>query len=204
VVLGISATVVTLIVSGTGIILYGMNIADRKSGNLVEFVEQAVQNLPEIVESLPPVLADAVNAERHPEYAEFLDVSVRLSNQTTRNGHRTPVVEVRNVGDEVVSLMSMRIVLLGESGDPIGEMNEWVATPFAADHDWRGPLMPGSTRQFPVRRHYYGRHYGESDPAVDVSYEITEIRIWNRGGRHDSDGRTLSAKTSSDLASAGS
>ncbi|MFQ5425093.1 MAG: hypothetical protein ACE5F9_14090 [Phycisphaerae bacterium] len=177
---GLSATVITLVVCGSGIVLYGMNIADRKSGNLIELVDQAVQNLPEIRESLPPVLADALNDSRRPDYADKLDVEVRLSATPGHHDRRRAIVEVHNGGDEVVSLMSMRIVVLDKNGDPLAEANEWVATPFAADRDWRGPLMPDSTRQFPVSNRL--ARDGPQQPVGDVNltYEITEIRTWNR------------------------
>lgn len=177
--LGLSAVIVTTIASGTGIILYGMNIADRKSDNLTGLIEEAVQNLPEFIDSLPPALADVFHDQRSPEYARQLDVSVRLADTRTRNGRVRPIVEVRNSGDEMVSLLSMRIVILDAQGDPVAEMNEWIATPIAADHDWRGPLLPDATRTIPIRSH---RCYDITDPieSLQVTYEITDVRTWDR------------------------
>lgn len=175
---GVSATVVTLIIGVAGITLYGMNIADRKSDNLLDLVKFGVDNLPQICESLPPVLADALNDQRRPDYAAELNVSARLAGSRSGHGRLRPIVVVENDGDEVVSLMSMRIVLLDENGDPLAEVNQWVATPIAADDDeWRGPLLPGETRQFPVNGDHRFRDANENE-AVDIAYEITEVRTW--------------------------
>ncbi len=179
-VLGLSAIVVTTIVSGSGILIYGMNIADRKTDNLAELIEEAATNLPRFVESLPPLLSDVFHDERRPEYVENLEVSVRLVADHRWSDRVRPVVEVRNNGDRMVSLLSMRIVVQDADGNPIAEMTEWAATPIAADdHDWRGPLLPNATRQFPVRML---RCRGlEADLAdLKVSYEITDVRTWNK------------------------
>lgn len=179
-VLGLSAIVVTAIVSGSGILIYGMNIADRKTDNIAELIEEVATNLPQFVESLPPVLSDVFHDERRPEYAENLEVSVRLVTDHRRPDRVRPVVEVRNNGDRMVSLLSMRIVVQDADGNPIAEMTEWAATPIAADdNDWRGPLLPNAIRQFPVRTL---RCRGlEADLAdLKVTYEITDIRTWNK------------------------
>ncbi len=192
---GISATVVTLIISTSSIILYGMNIADRKTGSLYELIEFGVDSLPQLAEALPPFLSDAINDERRPEYAEELNITARLAK--SEYGRLRPVVVVENDGDEVVSLMSMRIVLLDEDGNPLSEVNEWVATPIAGDDDeWRGPLLPGETRRFRARMQY-GCRRDKQDAAVDVAYEITEIRTW-RGPSSGSTGETGGSAASGD------
>lgn len=187
---GISATLVTLIISAASVLLYGMNIADRKTGNLAELIEFSVDSLPKLAESLPPFLSDAINDQRRPDYAEELNVTARLAKR--EHGRVRPVVVVENDGDEVVSLMSIRIVLLDDEGNPLSEANEWVATPIAADdNDWRGPLLPGETRQFPARIQY-GFRRDRQDAVTDVAYEITEIRTW-RGPTSKSTGATGAA-----------
>lgn len=171
---GASAVAVTLIASGSLIVVYGMNIVDRKTGNLIEFVEQVVQGLPELASSLPPVLADALNDERRPDYTRHLSVSGRMV--STRRGTVRPVITLENRGSEMVSMLSMRIVVLNEDGDPIAEVNEWGATPIAADDCWRGPLMPGSTRHFPVKRIYLRDDWSPEDLHVEI--DITDVRVW--------------------------
>ena len=65
--LGTSLCVITLTVSCAGIILYGMRIVDTKSDDLVGFVKQVVQELPELRKSLPPVLADVLERSQRNE-----------------------------------------------------------------------------------------------------------------------------------------
>ncbi|MBN1489050.1 MAG: hypothetical protein JXA69_03965 [Phycisphaerae bacterium] len=172
----VACIVVVGILSGAAVVLYGMNIADRKSDTLLGVITQGVEALPELVESLPPFFADLVNDERRLDYADQLDVSVRLVGEPANAAERFPVVEVRNRGAEVVSLLSMRIVLLDNQGNAIAEVNEWAATPVAVDHDWRGPLMPGATRRFPASRHFC--RFGAAIEGTSVEAEITDVRIW--------------------------
>ncbi len=173
--LGLSGVIVTTLLCVTTIVLYGASIIDAKTGNIFEFAEAVVQGLPELAESLPPAIADVLNDRRQPDYADQLDVSVSLADDTHRRGIR-PVVVVRNKGDEVVSLLSMRIVVMNEDGEPLSELNEWAATPFAADHDWRGPLLPGAQRRFATNHRFVGKSL--SADHLEVDYEITDIRVW--------------------------
>ena len=176
-VLGSSLVVVTLIVSVTTVVVYGMNVIDRKTGNVFELAGATVQSLPELIDSLPPVLADLIDDQRRPDYADQLDVSVRLADVRGSKGVR-PVVLVHNRGDEVVSLMSMRIVILNGRDEPITEINEWGATPIAADHQWRGPLLPGAKRHFAAGRRFHGKNLQRD--GLRVEFEITDVRVWNR------------------------
>lgn len=173
--MGLSAVAVTLICSGTLLGLYGLRIVDKKTGNLVDLARSAVTSLPELADSLPPVLADLVSDRRQPDYASHIAVSVRLAGAASQVGHR-PVVEVRNNGDQVVSLLSMRVIVLDAAGEPVSESNEWAATPIAADHDWRGPLLPGATRRFATGCRFVGG--GGDAESFRVEYEITDIRVW--------------------------
>lgn len=190
-VLGFSAIGVSLIAAGSAITLYGMNIVDRKTGNVFEFVEEAIRGLPELAESLPPVLADVLNDERRPDYAEHLDVSARLT--TSRRGTIRPVVEVRNHGSEVVSLLSLRVVVIDEDGNPVAERNEWGATPFAAEHDWRGPLMPGSVRRFAAGRMGFSKELHNGNLRVEI--DVTDVRVWSG---HQAKKTALAHSTSND------
>ncbi|MFQ5412174.1 MAG: hypothetical protein ACE5EC_07740, partial [Phycisphaerae bacterium] len=126
--------------------------------------------LPEIREALPPALADSINDERRLDYLQNLDIRVRMKGEDRQGGSKG-VVQVTNRGEEVVSLLAMRVVGLDDDGDPVFEDNVWAATPIQIDQDWRGPLLPGSTRRFPVRCYF-------SHEAVEWSHEVTEIRVW--------------------------
>jgi hypothetical protein len=85
-------------------------------------------------------------------------------------------IEVVNNGKQIVSLLSLRVVVLTSRNDVITESNEWAATPIAADKDWRGPLMPGSRRYFVTSR---GGLPVYSADELKTEVEITDIRVWN-------------------------
>ncbi len=171
--LGISGVTMTLLLCVTMIAIYSVSVIDRKTGDVFEFAEVAVHSLPQLAESLPPVLADVLNDRRDPGYAENIEVSVTLASSSSRRGVR-PIITVHNKGAEVVSLLSMRVVVVNSDGEPISEMNEWAATPIAADDDhWRGPLLPGAERRFSTNHSFVGKN------DLGVEYEITDIRIWS-------------------------
>jgi hypothetical protein len=86
-------------------------------------------------------------------------------------------VRVTNKGQEVVSLLSLRIVVRDSLDQILTESNQWAATPFAADHDWRGLLMPGSSRYFAFS--CGGAYSGSSADDLTTEVEITDIRTWN-------------------------
>ena len=174
--MGLSAIIIAFIVSCTVVIVYGMNFAGEKSEEIVTLVEKAISGLPELQESLPPALADMLNDHRQPDYAAQLDITAKTTLLPNDQGTVKTTVEIVNNGKEVVSLLSMRVVVLTSQGDIITESNEWGATPIAADHDWRGPLMPGSRRYF-VASHRRLPVFSTDELKTEV--EITDIRIWN-------------------------
>jgi hypothetical protein len=118
-----------------------------------------------------------LNDRREPEYCQALEITTRLSSEPGRQHSLRTVVEVANRGDEVVSLLSLRIVLVDGHGQILNESSEWAATPFAADGGWRGPIMPGSKRLFVSHR---SRLWDVSVvDTVSSEVEITELRVWN-------------------------
>lgn len=171
-VVSLTAIIVTTIVSATGIGLYGLRVVDKKSDSLLGLVQQAAISFPEFCQTLPPVLADALDDTRRPDYLEYLDVTVRKIEGDGRSDRRWAVVRIENLGDEIVSLLSMRIVGLDDNGDPVAECHTWAATPLQIEDDWRGPLLPHATRRFSVRGCNGHR-------SVRLTYEITDIRVWN-------------------------
>jgi hypothetical protein len=175
--MGLAALGITFMLAGAAIILYGMNIADRKSDNLFAAVEHAVRGLPELEKSLPPVLADLLDDRRRPDYLKQVEVAAKLIPAIDAGRDLRVVVDVRNKGEEFISLCSMRIVVLDENGSPVAEWNEWAATPFAAERNWRGPLLPGSTRHFATTgwRNHSPEFQGEE---LRVEVEITDVRVW--------------------------
>jgi len=175
--MGLSAVVITIIISCTVVIIYGIHFAGDRSEKLVSLVGDAIGGLPELRQALPPALADVLDDRRQPEYAGELDISATTA--LTPDQHRSvrTKIEVVNKGSEIVSLLCLRIVVFGSNGEILSESNEWAATPIAADHDWRGPLMPGSHRYFVSSRRALGVFLGDE---LKTEVEITDLRVWNR------------------------
>jgi len=174
--MGLSAIIIAFIVSCTVVIIYGMNFAGEKSEELVSIAEEAIRGLPKLQESLPPVLADILNDRRQPDYSAQLTITPNTIFLPNDNGTVKTTIEIVNNGKEVVSLLSLRVVVLTSRNEIIAESNEWAATPIAADHDWRGPLMPGSRRYFVTSRRGLA---ASSADELKTQVEITDIRIWN-------------------------
>jgi len=174
---GISAIVITVIVCGTLALLYTVHLASDKSERIIGLAQSAVRGLPEFQRSLPPALADMLNDRRQPDYAGQLAISAKVVARPGSHGRTRTAIEIVNNGDEVVSLLSLRVVLLDENEQLITESQEWAATPVAIEDDWRGPLMPGSKRRFVCRRSY-PFEVGPLD-TITPEIEITELRVWN-------------------------
>ena len=186
--LGVSSILSILVLCLAGILIYGMNIADRKTDNLLDFAGEIVRQVPQLKASLPPILGDAISDERSVSYQSELEVGVKVAR--LRRGEIQPVVEIKNRGDQVVSFLSMRIVLVDPDGLPVAEFNEWAATPIAdGDNSWRGPIFPGSKRLFRARSHRLldqrqsvidlDNPGGERPDGIRGEVEITELRVWN-------------------------
>jgi hypothetical protein len=174
---GLSAIVITVILSGTVVVLYGVYLASEKSDQVIGLAQSAVRGLPEFQQALPPALADMLDDRRQPNYAGDLDITAKVTSQAGSNGRTRTVIEVVNSGDEVVSLLSLRVVLLGEHDQILSESHEWAATPVAIENDWRGPLMPGARRRFVCSRSHL--HHVSPMDEIRPEVEITELRVWN-------------------------
>lgn len=174
--LGLSAVIVTLLISCTVVALYGVHLASHKSDQVLSLAQSAVRGLPEFTKSLPPALSDMLNDRRDPRYCDRLGISAQVVSEPDPHGVRT-VIEITNNGDAVVSLLSLRITVLDDKEQLLCESQEWAATPVAADDGWRGPIMPGSKRCFVSR----ARCQWGIDPAgaLNAQVEISELRVWN-------------------------
>ena len=146
--LGFSAIVITLMVSCTTVLLYTVHLASDKSERVITLAQSALKELPELTHSLPPALADMLDDQRRPDYCKELAISAKATSQPDSRGRVRTTIEVVNNGPEVVSLLSLRILILDEQNQLLCESQEWAATPLAADQGWRGPIMPGSRRHF--------------------------------------------------------
>ena len=179
---GICGLAITIILCGTAVVIYGMHFVGDKSEKIVtSLVEDAIQGLPVLQKSLPPVLGDLLNDRRQPGYCDQLEVTARTSVLEDRNGHDRMRTEIKviNNGQEVVSLLSLRIIVLDSRDEILTESNEWAATPIAADDDWRGPIMPGSRRHFTISHYRRPPDFILEDLKTEV--EITDVRVWNSG-----------------------
>ena len=175
--MGLSAVIITFVISGTVVVIYGLHFAGEKSERLICLAEDAVRGLPEFQKSLPPILADVLNDRRQQDYCKQLEITASTKLLPDRHGTMRTSIQVVNNGREVVSLLSLRTVVLNEENEILTESNEWAATPFAAEDEWRGPIMPGSSRYFTS---YHGRRY----PLISIDdlkteVEVTDIRVWN-------------------------
>ncbi len=176
--LGLSALAITVIISGAVVVVYGMNFIAERSDKIVATVGSAISGLPELQKSLPPVLADILDDRRGPEYRDKIQINARIDPLADHGGRMRTVVEVANKGNEIVTLLSLRITVFDAHNEVIAESNEWAATPIAADRDWRGPLMPGSDRHFVAYPHKV--FHTSSLDNLRTKVEITDVRIWNR------------------------
>lgn len=184
---GISAIIITAIISVTTLALYGVHLASDKSERVITLAQSAVRGLPEFQRSLPPALADMLNDRRRPDYAGQLGITAKVTTQSGSHGRTRTAIEIVNNGDQVVSLLSLRVVLLDEQDQLLCESQEWAATPVAIEDDWRGPIMPGSKRRFVCWRSC-PYEVGPLD-VIKPEVEITELRVWN-----DSDGPSTGVK----------
>ena len=175
-VFGICAIIIALIVSLTVVVIYAMDFAGDKSEQIVELVQSAVQGLPPLQKSLPPALADVLADRRQPDYSSQLDVTAKTETTPEQSGRIRTSVTVINNGQQVVSLLSLRVVILNSDGEVVDESNELAATPFAADDDWRGPILPGAHRYFSCS---HNAPRNASTESLKTEVEITDIRIWS-------------------------
>ncbi len=175
--LGFSAIIITLLVSCTVVLLYTVHLASDKSERVITLAQGALKGLPELTRSLPPALSDMLDDQRRPDYCKELTIAAKATARPDSHGRVRTTIEVVNNGPEVVSLLSLRIVILDDENQPLCESQEWAATPFAADQGWRGPILPGSRRHFVCYRSC-GRN-AECMTGLNTEVEVTELRVWN-------------------------
>jgi hypothetical protein len=174
-IVGIFGTGAIGIACGTAVVMYGMRIVDGKASSVLSFADRTIGDLPELLANLPPTLADLLNDRRAPEYASQIEVKTDLV--VDDRGHVRPALRISNKGDEVVSLLAVRVAALDQRSRPVGEWTEVVATPIAIDDEWRGPLMPGTDRYL-VGSYSWGGLRVDDVAALTTAYEVSEVRVW--------------------------
>lgn len=171
---GFFSLLTVCVVCGSGLGFYAINVFDRKTtAILTPTLDTARQLLVNWRTSLPPALADAVDDRRAPEYRDSLEIKTRVV-----DGHsdrKQVVIEVKNNGSETVSILAARILSLDAGGNPIQSKTEYFATPLTLDHhDWRGPLLPGSTRVVSWQT------MARQERGIErVTVELTDVRVWD-------------------------
>ncbi len=169
---GICSVIMVTVICSSGIIFYGLHIVDIKSDGLQDLIGHSLEGLPAVVKSVP-ILADALSDERRLDYVDDLDIEMSFTEHPCRQDRMQAVVTVANRGQELVSMLSVRVVVTDDRGNIVAEDVEFVATPFPLDQDLPGPLMPGSTRRVTT-----GSFKKIENPTAE--YEISEIRVWVR------------------------
>ena len=179
--LGIFGVVGVAIVSATMLATYAMHIVDSKTDGVIGFAKTTIEGLPGLIDSLPPALGELLNDHRDPEYAANIKIDVQMITDERTDTVR-PVLSITNDGDEVVSMLAVRVAVLNNDGVPLGDWTQVVATPIAIEDEWRGPLFPHTTRHVVCSR-YGGSRSVSAKVDVRPEAEISELRVWTPSER---------------------
>ncbi len=170
---GLFGFLTAVVVCASGLGFYTLYVVNSKVGDVFAITGEWVSNLPEWQQNLPPMLFETLDSRRAVDYLAQVDVSVWTVRSPRERDHDLTVIEVTNNGPETVTVLALNVLLEDEQGVPVREFRTYAATPLALDEgEWRGPLLPGSTRKF-TRSCY--RHERGLKPTVDVA----ELRVWN-------------------------
>ena len=173
--LGLFGVAAVGIVAATAVTLSAVHTVNKQATSIVGFVADSVDGLPELIDSLPSAIGDILEDRRAPEYASEIAIDVNMI--ADDRGHIRPVMTIENQGDEMITMLAVRVAALNGDNVPLREWTEVVATPIAIDHHWRGPIMPGKVRHVVGSRTYRG---GSIDnlSKLAVATEISDIRVW--------------------------
>jgi hypothetical protein len=174
--LGLFGVGTAIVCVGGVIAIFGMRLVDKNVNNAAGLVATTIANVPELIDSLPPIVSDSFKDRRAPEYASHLDVKVTFVPDGRGKGYR-PALSITNRGEEMISLLGIRVAAMDERDSPIADWTEVVATPISIDNHWRGPLMAGQTRNVVLSGWY--RLSEETAAKVTGAWEITDVRIWD-------------------------
>lgn len=173
---GLFGFLTAVVVCASALGFYGLHIVNDTASGLFALGGDVVSGLPQWKQALPPMLAEALDDRRAPDYRAQVDISVQTVKPWGEPDRPITVIEVGNNGPETITVLAVNVVLEDEDGVPVREFRTYAATPLTIDEgDWRGPLLPGSTRKFTER---CGGHRG----AVKAVVEVAELRLWNQPG----------------------
>jgi len=170
---GLFGMLTTIVVCSIGVGVYALNLVDRRLESVLGLGQEVLVGLPETLtevrQALPPALADALNDERTPDYRETVDLNARLVPGDDQTQHL--VIHAHNQGERTVTLMALRVVLVDANDVPVRSTVTYAATPLTIDHEWRGPILPGSLRECSLVFHH-------CPTGLKPKVEITDIRVW--------------------------
>jgi hypothetical protein len=170
---GFFGVMISLIVCGTALTLFGLYIADNTVFRLIGEVRGG---LADWRDHLPAIVTDALHDRRAPEYREQVDVRARFvgSDELRRGGDI--VLEVENRGDAIVTLMNVRVSMLDDREVPVREYIFAAATPITSDGGFHGPIQPASNN-VPTRR-VLAKVTGAPIENGKLLVEVTDLRVW--------------------------
>lgn len=80
------------------------------------------------------------------------DIGGQVVRQMRGHEGARAVLKVTNSGPDTITLMSLAVVIETADGVPVQDVRTYAATPLSFNvGDWRGPILPGSTRTFTCR-----------------------------------------------------
>ncbi len=171
---GIFGTIITVVLCATALGLYGIRMCDHNMDMIrqvvTKIVPEVLDNVPDIIAAMPPLIADALNDRRAPEYRPEITIETRMAH---RNGRQVAVLELHNDGDQTVSLLTLHVAFENNEGVPVWSDVLLAASPIGCDEEVPGLLMPGATRKLTCG---WLHHHGDVEA---VTADITDLRVWN-------------------------
>ena len=182
---GVCSVIMVTVVCASGIVFYGLHI-----------VEKSIDDLPGIVKKVP-MLRDALSSERRIDYIDDLDIKISFTNHPYYEDSMRAVATITNEGNELVSWLSIRVVVTDDMGNILDADVQTIVTPMALSHDFPGPLVPGGTRPFTICSFKRSDH-------PSAQYEVTDLRVWapNAWGHEDEPSAGRAASEGAVLSSA--
>lgn len=171
---GLFGFLTATVMCATGLGFYGLHVVNSSAGEIIGVGGNLIESLPEWREKLPPVLADALKDRREPGYRDNVELDVRLAGEPINGDdrYRMLVINATNRGEDTITLMNVRVVLVDENEVPIRSESVYAATPVTVEGEWRGPLMPGSTRRCSIP-------IWKCPENLTPTVEITDLRVWD-------------------------
>ncbi len=156
---GTCSVIIVAVVCASSVAFYCLHI-----------VEKSIDDLPSIVKKVP-MLRDALSSERRIDYINDLDIKIDFTDHPDYEDYMRAVATITNGGQELVSWLSIRVVVSDDLGNVLDEDVEMIATPVALDDELPGPLVPGRTRRFTICTFKRSDH-------PSAQYEVTDLRVW--------------------------